>query len=404
MNLQNWFMGVVEETSDPLGMGRVKVRCFGYHTPDEDLLPTSELPWTAVLLSPSSPSVGGAGGTSGLMVGSMVFGAFYDGSELQDAVILGVVPGGVMPELPRGTAGSSFGGLRPGAGLPALSDVFGNNRRSGSVVQSATGNTYTEMGFYDHGAPTALPGDVVGKLLTIAQSQLNVRATSRHQGPGIQKYWSATSYGPSGYANREPWCAAFCSWVTKTAGILPDNKLPNTAGAFAFATQWAKHNPDVARLRSSPSQIKAGDFVTFSWSHIGIAEKDAAGGYVQTIEGNTSAGGVYGVHRRNRALSGIKHVVAIEATGLSPQIGGPDNRNLSEEYEIKNLTEGVGAQGGSDSSRLSELMEGGSPRSRSVSSRETVEDPHKDDLPTASGSLELPSGEGSISAVLFPET
>lgn len=340
-------MGVIEDVSDPLGMARVKVRCFGYHTPDREILPTKDLPWMSVMLPPTGPGVGAAGGSSSLLPGSMAFGCFYDGNELQDAAILGVFPGGVMTEInydPVKNVGfGSIGGI--GGGLPSYADIFGRNRRSGNVVQSAAGNSYTGMGFYDYGPPTSLPAGVVGRLLTVAQSQLSVRATSRHQGPGIAKYWTATNY-PSGYSNREPWCAAFCSWVVKTAGILPDNKLPKTAGAFKFATLWAKHHPDVARLRSSPSQIKAGDFVTFSWSHIGIAEKDASGGYVQTIEGNTEAGGVFGVHRRNRALSGVRHVVAIEATGLTPGIGGPDKRNLSEEYNLKNtnnLPGGIGS-------------------------------------------------------------
>jgi len=383
MNIQNWFMGVIEDVSDPLGMARVKVRCFGYHTPDRGVLPTKDLPWMSVMLPPTGPGVGGAGGSSSLMQGSMVFGCFYDGNELQDAAILGVFPGGVMTEInydPVENVGfGSIGGV--GRGLPFYSDIYGRNRRSGNVVQSAGGNYYGEQGFYDYGPPTALPAGAVGRLLTVAQSQLQVRATSRHQGPGIAKYWSATSYGSSGYSNREPWCAAFCSWVTKTAGILPDNKLPNTAGAFKFATLWAKRNPDVARLRSSPSQIKAGDFITFSWSHIGIAEKDASGGYVQTIEGNTSVGGVFGVHRRRRALSGVRHVVGIEATGLMPGVGGPDNRDPAAQYASEeSINDFIAAGRPNTDAELSAMMAGGQPRSNTG----------------GSGRISLPEGGGII--------
>ena len=383
MNLQNWFMGVVEDVSDPKGMGRVKVRCFGYHTPDRNLLPTKDLPWASPILPPTGPSVGGSGQSSGIIGGSMVFGAFYDGNELQDAVILGVFPGGTMTEInydPVKNVGfGPIGGV--GRGLPSYADIYGRNRRSGNVVQSAGGNYYGEQGFYDYGPPTALPAGAVGRLLTVAQSQLGVRATSYHQGPGIAKYWSATSYGPSGYSNREPYCAAFCSWVTKTAGILPDNKLPNTAGAFKFATLWAKRNPDVARLRSSPSQIKAGDFVTFSWSHIGIAEKDASGGYVQTIEGNTSSGGVFGVHRRRRSLSSVRHVVAIEATGLSPGVGGPDNRDPAAQYASEeSINDFIAGGRPNTDAELSAMMAGGQPRSGTQ-----IEDDGRPILPEGGG-------------------
>ena len=48
-------------------------------------------------------------------------------------------------------------------------------------------------------------------LIAVAKEQANlgIRETSNNQGPGIQKYWPATSYGIAGYHNREPWCAAF---------------------------------------------------------------------------------------------------------------------------------------------------------------------------------------------------
>ena len=35
-----WFTGVVESTNDPLEQGRLKVRCYGYHTDDKTALPT----------------------------------------------------------------------------------------------------------------------------------------------------------------------------------------------------------------------------------------------------------------------------------------------------------------------------------------------------------------------------
>ena len=40
-----WFQGVVEDRNDPLQLGRVKVRCVGYHTEKKQDLPTEDLPW-----------------------------------------------------------------------------------------------------------------------------------------------------------------------------------------------------------------------------------------------------------------------------------------------------------------------------------------------------------------------
>ena len=39
-----WFVGVVEDRNDPQKLGRVRVRCLGYHTADRIALPTSDLP------------------------------------------------------------------------------------------------------------------------------------------------------------------------------------------------------------------------------------------------------------------------------------------------------------------------------------------------------------------------
>ena len=44
-----WFVGVVEDRNDPQKVGRVRVRCLGYHTPDKGKLPTADLPWAHVM-------------------------------------------------------------------------------------------------------------------------------------------------------------------------------------------------------------------------------------------------------------------------------------------------------------------------------------------------------------------
>ena len=46
-----WFYGVVEDWKDPLFLGRVKVRCIGFHTDDKTLIPTEDLPWADIIQS-----------------------------------------------------------------------------------------------------------------------------------------------------------------------------------------------------------------------------------------------------------------------------------------------------------------------------------------------------------------
>ena len=89
-----WFAGVVEDRADPLKLGRVRVRCLGYHTEDREQLPTTDLPWAHPLLPITSSGVSGIGQTPlGLVEGSWVIGFFRDADTKQDAVILGALPG-----------------------------------------------------------------------------------------------------------------------------------------------------------------------------------------------------------------------------------------------------------------------------------------------------------------------
>ena len=88
----HWFHGVIEDVMDPLKLGRVRVRCIGYHTDDRGLLPTSGLPWALCLLPNTSASMAGVGqSATGLQAGSWVIGFFRDGLSGQDPIIMGSI-------------------------------------------------------------------------------------------------------------------------------------------------------------------------------------------------------------------------------------------------------------------------------------------------------------------------
>lgn len=97
-----WFTGVVEDRQDPLKAGRVRVRIVGHHVPDKVLLPTTDLPWSLVMLPVTASGVSGIGqSATGLLEGSWVFGYFRDGSFRQEPVVLGSLPG--RPVAPANT-------------------------------------------------------------------------------------------------------------------------------------------------------------------------------------------------------------------------------------------------------------------------------------------------------------
>ena len=85
-----WFVGVVEDRQDPKTLGRVRVRCLGYHTEDLDRIPTADLPWAHVMNPITSATVSGVGQTPlGMVEGTWVVGFFTDGEEAQMPVNYG---------------------------------------------------------------------------------------------------------------------------------------------------------------------------------------------------------------------------------------------------------------------------------------------------------------------------
>ena len=89
-----WFMGVVEDRLDPKAIGRLRVRCLGYHTHNALKLPTKDLPWAHVMNPITSATISGVGQSPiGAVEGTWVMGFFRDGVAAQEPVIIGTLPG-----------------------------------------------------------------------------------------------------------------------------------------------------------------------------------------------------------------------------------------------------------------------------------------------------------------------
>lgn len=83
-----WWIGVVEDTNDPLTLGRCKVRCFGYHpAKSTNQVPTEDLPWALTIHPLNTPNLYGTP-----RVGEWVFGFFLDSLSAQEPAILGYLP------------------------------------------------------------------------------------------------------------------------------------------------------------------------------------------------------------------------------------------------------------------------------------------------------------------------
>ena len=83
-----WFIGVVEDRTDPLKSGRCKVRCLGFHQQNTSELPTENLPWAQLLIPTNSQN-----DVKPPKEGSWVLGFFKDGSKCQEPMIISLIPG-----------------------------------------------------------------------------------------------------------------------------------------------------------------------------------------------------------------------------------------------------------------------------------------------------------------------
>lgn len=114
-----WWLGVVEDNNDPLYLGRCRVRIFGTHSPNLDLVPTDTLPWATPLVPTTVPS-----SSAVPLRGEYVAGFFMDGLSSQFPVMLGVMPG-IPQEEPQ-----------PGVGFSALAVEYSSNQNSAEVKET----------------------------------------------------------------------------------------------------------------------------------------------------------------------------------------------------------------------------------------------------------------------------
>lgn len=130
-----WWVGVVEDINDPVQLGRVRVRCFGWHTEDKGQIPTDQLPWAVPVNPVTSASTSGVGEMpTGLMQGSWVIGFFIDGERAQEPAILGSIA-----SVPTGDIDTTKGFYDPDGEFPrytAESDV--NRLARGTQTKSYT--------------------------------------------------------------------------------------------------------------------------------------------------------------------------------------------------------------------------------------------------------------------------
>ena len=131
-----WFTGVVENRNDPAKLGRVQVRCLGYHTEDLIDIPSADLPWAHIMMPVTDPSMQGLGTSPSFLVeGTWVVGFFRDAKEKQQPVIMGSLPG-----VPADAADTSKGFNDPNGKYPGTISHSGHTTGESDVSRLARGS------------------------------------------------------------------------------------------------------------------------------------------------------------------------------------------------------------------------------------------------------------------------
>jgi hypothetical protein len=136
---------------------------------------------------------------------------------------------------------------------------------------------------------------LIDKLVAIAKAEVGTREEGgNNRGKRVREYQSATWLEPGAWA----WCAALCAWVLrqwlKDPDVLDALKIRSPewgckdASAFGWE-KWAKGKG--LQVLPETEKAKAGDFVIFDFSHIGIVIEDQTGDTIKTVEGNTNGKG-----------------------------------------------------------------------------------------------------------------
>lgn len=136
-----WWIGTVEDRMDPIKLGRVRVRCIGWHNENKNLLPTNMLPWAQCIFPPNQIE------PYAPKEGEMVVGFFLDGENAQEPVVFGI-----FPRIPLRAADPSKGfndprkdGELAGAPRPPQTKVYKTDGSGISITEKPKADSYPNI-------------------------------------------------------------------------------------------------------------------------------------------------------------------------------------------------------------------------------------------------------------------
>lgn len=172
-----WWMGVVEDREDPLFLGRCRVRIFGYHIDNKDLMPTRDLPWAIPLQSVTSAAMSGVGTTPlGPLPGSWVMGFFADGKDCQQPMIIGTFAGFKLPTDACLANQEQDALFAPNVRRDAAGNPMKDDQGRPIIITQSTSNAITAAPLNNTGPIITVVGDslAVGTGAALANKQAGV--------------------------------------------------------------------------------------------------------------------------------------------------------------------------------------------------------------------------------------
>lgn len=260
--------GVVEDINDPIESGRVRVRIFGLHTDDTNLIPTESLPWAMCLNPVQSGSISGVGiSPTGILPGTWVAVDFMDTDE-QYPIIIGTIPGfpinenkkAVIEELSFTENTVDDKHILKDSDGASVTDSDGNPIKSGEPIEEKPAPKKPVPIIQENSAD---PGRVIPSKL----GSISEKAESGGRGPGvINSYSNGADLGGASYGIYQ-----FASYLKgpgqKTRDKVTDSQVKNSPIKLYVAS--SAYSSELAGLSPATSEFDA------KWKE--IASRDSSG-------------------------------------------------------------------------------------------------------------------------------
>lgn len=229
-----WWVGVVEDRGDPLHLGRCRIRIFGWHTDNKQLIPTGDLPWAQPVLPPNNSKT-----FTTPTEGDWVVGFFFDGPAGQVPVYFGVLPGIPAPYSNNPQKGFSDprtdSQLAASPALPKTNTIESDGSGTTTVNQPAQRNPNPSTVGYPNTNLLAI-NDITNPPPSIAQRLADL--TTKITGPNSQSLSTAIAGAAQGAAAALQGIAPSLQALVPSATSLANSivpTVPNLSDATAQA-------------------------------------------------------------------------------------------------------------------------------------------------------------------------